>query len=71
VASFGSAPEAQVVLDFGDGTREILTTPEGTIAHTYVCPQAACEYRARLTIINNQGIESHPSTISEVLLKVL
>lgn len=71
VADFGATSGATVVLDFGDGQHQEFDQKQGTATHVYACPRRGCQFTAHLKIINDQQVESVPTTISQVQINVL
>ncbi len=49
----------QVTLDYGDGQQGISESLQGDFTHAYTCTSAPCEYMAKLSVINAQGVASY------------
>lgn len=71
VADFGGSTKATVIIDFGDGNQQEFDTTQGTTTHAYSCTKRGCQYSAQLKIVNNEKVESVPTTISQVQINVL
>jgi len=60
------APVKEVVLDFGDGTRETFNTASGKTTKEYTCDQDECHYTAHVSAVDERGIESPDLRISQI-----
>lgn len=70
VASAGTTPLVTVTIDFGDGQTEQLNTLNGTASHTYTCARPSCEYQAKITAVDGEGIEAAGTPLTMVKIKV-
>jgi hypothetical protein len=70
VGSMSGPAELKANFTFGDGAAETLTGTSNKVSHTYLCPQAECLYEMTLTLVDGQGVESYPTPISKVTVKV-
>ena len=70
VSDPGSGNTVRVTIDFGDGESEVLQTETGTAVHTYRCAAANCEYTATVRLVDNWGVESSPTEVSKVTIRV-
>lgn len=62
--------DLDVILDFGDGTRENFSTAEGQIDHTYSCSSVNCRYVAQLQATDGTGATLAESPISYIIVEV-
>ncbi len=61
---------ATATFDFGDGETSTAEGENGTVSHTYSCPNTTCEYPASIQVIDNWGIESIISDVSKLMVVV-
>lgn len=59
-----------VVLDYGDGTKETVTTMSGTTTHQYQCATAVCTYKMKLKVTDTAGVTSVDTPVSQVTVRV-
>lgn len=67
------AKSMQVSIDFGDGTSENFAQNQAKTSHAYTCAQtgqASCEYQITITAVNDEGISSVVTRISQVSVVV-
>lgn len=62
----GSQPFKEVVITYGDGTEERSSEAKGEFVKQYDCQEAQCEYRAQIQAVDQAGIPSSLTRISEV-----
>lgn len=60
----------EVVIDFGDGQSERITSGDAAVTHTYTCKQAVCRYTAVVSATNLQGVETQKTPINTVIVEV-
>lgn len=59
--------QVQVIVDFGDGKQESLSTLNGVAQHSYICFSDRCEYLAKITAFNiGSGIKSAENFLSSI-----
>lgn len=66
----GAIDDVTITLDYGDGESETLTETNGQVAHTYTCLADACQYQARLSVVDAEGVESADTSVTKILIRV-
>ena len=62
----GAAKSGSVLLDFGDGKSDQASELTGLLSHSYTCASSSCQYSAVLKAIDNVGVESAQTQISQI-----
>lgn len=70
VTSAGASPLVTVTVDFGDGQNQQLNTLTGSASHTYSCTRASCEYQAKISVVDGDGIEAVGTPLTMIKIKV-
>jgi hypothetical protein len=57
---------SEVVLNFGDGTKQTSTLASDRITKEYNCPQGGCHYQVSIRATDTRGVESSQLNINEI-----
>lgn len=62
----GDGTLQQVVINYGDGTRDSSTEKQGEFVKQYTCDEETCTYHAQIQAIDGAGIQSSLTRIAEI-----
>ncbi len=70
VADAGKGNSVTGTIEFGDGESESVSSDTGTVVHKYACAMAQCSYTARITLVDNWGVDSSDTEVSSIKITV-
>ncbi len=70
VVAPGQEKKLSVLLEYGDGTQDKFTTTTAQSSHVYSCKTKSCAYKARVSVVDAQGLKSVDTAITTLSVLV-
>jgi len=70
VVEVGQGQELTGSIDYGDGQTESFADQSGMLSHQYQCLENSCFYQAKIKVIDQNQVESAPTGITQIGIRI-